>query len=166
MIFSYRLIQKHIQTGKRINKPIDDLGETGKLANLNLERLSNYRTKQNLQNSISFLQSQQGKLKVVTKVLTRMGELNTLANSPIANKSTKVIYDREFKELQEEIRDIGTSKWNGISLFSSQASKVLVGNAIDAISKNGTVELPDGGHESGASGSVSHDLLPQSVCSN
>ena len=124
-------IQKHIQTGKRINKPIDDLGENGKLANLNLERLSNYRTKQNLQNSISFLQSQQGKLKVVTKVLTRMGELNTLANSPIANKSTKVIYDREFKELQEEIRDIGTSKWNGISLFSSQASKVLVGNAID-----------------------------------
>jgi flagellin-like hook-associated protein FlgL len=90
-------IQKHIQTGKRINKPIDDLGETGKLANLNLERLSNYRTKQNLQNSISFLQSQQGKLKVVTKILTRMGELHTLANSPIANKSTKVIYDAEFK---------------------------------------------------------------------
>lgn len=124
-------IQKHIQTGKRINKPIDDLGETGKLANLNLERLSNYRTKQNLQNSISFLQSQQGKLKVVTKILTRMGELHTLANSPIANKSTKVIYDAEFKEMQEEIRDIGTSKWNGISLFSSQASRVLVGDAID-----------------------------------
>ena len=124
-------IQKHIQTGKRINKPIDDVGETGKLANLNLERLSNYRTKQNLQNSISFLQSQQGKLKVVTKILTRMGELHTLANSPIANKSTKVIYDAEFKELQEEIRDIGASKWNGISLFSSQASRVLVGDAID-----------------------------------
>ena len=44
------------------------------------------------------MQSQQGKLKVVTKILTRMGELHTLANSPIANKSTKVIYDAEFKE--------------------------------------------------------------------
>ena len=43
-------IQKHIQTGKRINKPID----CGKLANLNLERLSNYRTKQNLQIQFHF----------------------------------------------------------------------------------------------------------------
>ena len=77
------------------------------------------------------MQSQQGKLKVVTKILSRIGELHTLANSPIANKITKVIYDAEFKELQEEIRDIGASKWNGISLFSSQASRVLVGDAID-----------------------------------
>lgn len=124
-------IQRKLQTGNRINKPMDDLGEASKLSKLKLEKLSNGKIKHNLQNSISFLQTQGQKLKIVSKILTRMGELHTLANSPIANKSDKVIYDSEFKELQEEIRDIGASKWNGISLFSSQASRVLVGDAID-----------------------------------
>lgn len=124
-------IQRQLQTGNRINKPIDDLGEASKLSKLKLEKLSNSKIKHNLQNSISFLQSQEQKLKIVSKILTRMGELKTFSDSPIADKSTKVIYDNEFKELQEEIRDIGASKWNGISLFSSQASRVLVGDAID-----------------------------------
>ena len=124
-------IQKHIQTGKRINKPSDDIGEAGKISALKLEKLINNKIKQNLQSSISFLQSMQDKLGIVGKILTRMSELKTFADSPVADNQTLATLDEEFKELQEEIRTIGTSKWNGISLFSSQASKVLVGDAIE-----------------------------------
>ena len=110
----------HLQTGKKINKASDDVGAFSVNSKLNSEITRKNRRVQNLQNSFSFLQSQDSALKKAGHILTRMGELKTFFESPTFSASDKATYDEEFKELQLSLKDLRNSKYNGISLFSRE----------------------------------------------
>ena len=124
-------IQRHLQTGRKIINNHEDSGGLGSITRLNSTVLRNQAIQQNLQGSLSLLQAQDGMFKVIGNILDRSAELKTKFNSTMYNKHEKAYYDDEFTELQNELRQIAQSKWNGVSLFSTQDSKTLFGQAVD-----------------------------------
>ena len=115
----------HLQTGKKINEAKDDVGAFSVNAKINAELKQKTQRVQNLQNSLSFLQVQDGALKSAGNILIRMGELKTQFEAPTFNGSDKEIFDEEFKELQIQLKKIRESKFNGVSLFCSADDKNL-----------------------------------------
>jgi flagellin-like hook-associated protein FlgL len=124
-------INRHLQTGKRVLDPADDVGEASKLGKTKLDLIKNRNIQSNLQNSLSLLQAQDGMYNTIGDILSRSSELKTLFSSPVAGDQAKAAYNQEFQELQHELRAIAKSKWNGISLFSTQDSRTLFGPAVD-----------------------------------
>jgi flagellin len=80
----------------------------------------------NIGNAVSFLQTQDGVLKVAGKVLDRMGELRTLYTDPTKSPSDKSNYDSEFAELQNQLSDLTSEAFNNVSLFGSADLSVNV----------------------------------------
>ena len=124
-------INRHLQTGKRVLDPADDVGEASKLGKTKLDLIKNRNIQSNLQNSLSLLQAQDGMYSTIGDILSRSSELKTLFSSPVSGDQAKVAYNEEFQELQHELRAIAKSKWNGISLFSTQDSRTLFGPSVD-----------------------------------
>lgn len=114
-----------LQTGKKINRPSDDVGtfETNLKLKAELKRKS--QRIQNLQNSLSFLQVQDGSLETAGKIIIRIAELKVKHESQTINSSSKAVFDEEFRELQIELKKIRRSKFNGVSLFSTANDKNL-----------------------------------------
>ena len=73
----------------------------------------------NVNNSLSFLQTQDGVLKTADKVLNRMSELATLAQDVTKSTSDLSLYNTELDQLQGQLQLMVGEKFNGISLFSS-----------------------------------------------
>ena len=124
-------INRHLQTGKRVMDARDDVGEASKLSKIKMDLVKNRKIQGNLQNSLSLLQAQDGMFKVIGDILNRSSELKIKFDSPVANSAEKEAYNKEFIELQGELRSIAQSKWNGVSLFSTQNSRTLFGPSVD-----------------------------------
>ena len=94
--------------------------------------LKNLRTaKGNIQNSLSFLQTQDAALVTIGKIIDRCAELKASHLSPFLTDNQKENYDKEFRELQLELRDIREYKFNGVSLFALEEDPTLVSDAVD-----------------------------------
>lgn len=120
-----RKINSHLQTGKRVNEAKDDAAAFSMSSKINYELQQKIQRAQNLQNSLSFLQLQDGALKTAGKIITRISELKTFFDAPTFNASDKAAYDEEFKELQIQLKKIRRSKFNGVSLFSTANDRNL-----------------------------------------
>ena len=86
----------------------------------------------NLQNGLSFLESQDAAQSRLGAIITRMTELRHRYDDLTLNSGDKNNLNREFKELKEEINSIARGKFNGVSLFSNQSdtqSKLVVNTA-------------------------------------
>jgi flagellin len=108
-----------LSSGSRIVQPIDDAG--GLAVSMKLEssivRLSG--AQKNVQNATSFLEVQDGVLSSAGKILNRMIELKGLSDDVMKNQSDTENYNREFKDLQMQIYDMASLKFNGVSLFAT-----------------------------------------------
>jgi flagellin len=111
-----------LASGSRIVNPSDDAGGLAVGNKLAATLNRNTRAQQNVQNSISFLQVQDGALTQVGKILDRMSELKTMSLDVTKNASDIANYDAEFNQLQDQLSNIKEEKFNGISLFTSGAS--------------------------------------------
>jgi flagellin-like hook-associated protein FlgL len=88
----------------------------------------------NVQNGLSFLESQDAAQGRLGDIITRMAELRQRFDDPTLNTGDGNNLNREFKELKEEIKSIAKGKFNGISLFSNESdnqSKLVVNTATD-----------------------------------
>jgi flagellin len=77
----------------------------------------------NVQNATSFLEVQDGILSSAGKILNRMIELKGLSDDVMKNASDTENYNREFKDLQEQIFDMAALKFNGVSMFAQFSSE-------------------------------------------
>jgi len=94
----------------------------------------------NVNNAISFNQTQDGYLQKVNDALTRMSELTVSAQDVTKTTSDRALYQQEFGTLQTYVKDVATKDFNGVSLFSGSTLKVTTdsdGNKFD----NGGVNL-------------------------
>jgi flagellin len=111
-----------LSSGSRIVQPIDDAG--GLAVSMKLEsavvRLNG--AQKNVQNATSFLEVQDGVLSSAGKILNRMIELKGLSDDVMKNASDTENYNREFKDLQEQIYDMTALKFNGVSIFAQFSS--------------------------------------------
>ena len=70
-----------------------------------------------------FLEVQDGVLASAGKILNRMIELKGLSDDVMKNSSDSANYNREFQDLQQQIYDMASLKFNGVSMFAQFSSK-------------------------------------------
>jgi len=115
-----------LSSGRRITEPADDAGglavsmkleHTGKV----LQGVSN-----NISNAISLLQVQDGALKSVADIVSRIGELEAMYKDPTKSTSDKAAYDAEFGDLKAQISAIGANtKFNDVNVFGASTGNVM-----------------------------------------
>ncbi len=108
-----------LSSGSKIVNPSDDAGGLAVSMKLSAAARRQGAVNTNIGNSVSYLQTQDGALKVAAKVLDRMSELRTLYDDPTKSSSDLANYDSEFTELQTQLTDIAGEKFNSVSLFGS-----------------------------------------------
>lgn len=121
-------LQKSLQrlsSGSRIVTSSDDAGGLAVSMKMSAALKRTEATAINLQNAKSFLQTQDGAFKVADKVLSRMSELATLANDPTKNPGDIALYDKEFRNLQQQLTSLGTEEFNGVRLFGTGSALVV-----------------------------------------
>ena len=114
-----------LSSGSRINSSFDDAGGLAVSMKMSASIRRTEAASANVQNSISFLQTQDGVLKTADKVLNRMSELATLAQDVTKSTNDLALYDTELDVLKNQLNLMLNEKFNGISLFSSGASAGL-----------------------------------------
>ncbi|MBX3739040.1 MAG: flagellin [Candidatus Didemnitutus sp.] len=115
-----------LSSGSKIVNPSDDAGGLAVSMKFSAAAKRSAAAATNIGNAVSFLQTQDGVLKVAGKVLDRMSELHTLYQDPTKNSDDLANYDAEFTELQSELDSLGDEKFNDVSLFGSTALSVKV----------------------------------------
>ena len=108
-----------LSSGNRINSPSDDAGGMAVAYKMESTLKRTEAAIQNSQNGLSYLQVQDGALKTVGNILTRMSELRTMSMDITKNDGDIENYSKEFIELQSQINQIGKQQFNGISLFAT-----------------------------------------------
>ncbi len=119
-----------LSSGSRIVQPVDDAG--GLAVSMKLEssvtRLQG--AQKNVQNATSFLEVQDGVLSSAGKILNRMIELKGLSDDVMKNSSDSASYNREFQDLQRQIYDMASLKFNGVSMFAQFSSEANNAEAV------------------------------------
>jgi flagellin len=155
-----------LSSGSKIVAPSDDAG--GLAVSMKLAAASKRQgsVANNVGNAVSYLQTQDGALKVAGKILDRMSELRTLYSDATKNTSDQANYDTEFKALSAQLNAITSEKFNGISLFASSGNDKTIyatedlssttaitvaardlsnsSSGVGALSNNGTVSMTSG----------------------
>lgn len=108
-----------LSSGSKIVNPADDAGGLAVSMKLSAAAVRQGAIATNIGNASSFLQTQDGVLKVAGKVLDRMGELKTLYSDPTKNADDLKNYDAEFEALSKQLLALTNEEFNGVKLFGS-----------------------------------------------
>jgi flagellin len=119
---SSTMLQKslnRLSSGSKIVNPADDAGGLAVSMRLSAAARRSGAASTNVANSVSFLQTQDGALKVAGKVLERVSELKVLAQDPTKSSTDTANYDTEFSQLKLQLTSLAAEKFNGINLFAN-----------------------------------------------
>ena len=108
-----------LSSGNRINKPSDDPGGLAVSMKLKHAITVTNATKNNVDNALSFTDTQDGALESIAGILDRMSTIRTSYGSGTATTSDKSSYASEFKELQKSLNSFRSETFNSLSLFST-----------------------------------------------
>jgi flagellin len=111
-----------LSSGSRINSSADDAGGLAVSMKMSASIRRTDATSANVNNSLSFLQTQDGVLKTADKILNRMSELATLAQDVTKAPSDLALYDTELSQLKGQLNLMVGEEFNGISLFDNGVS--------------------------------------------
>ncbi len=110
-----------LSSGQRINKPSDDPGGLAVSMKLKNAITVTEATKRNVDNALSYTDTQDSALESVADILDRMSTIKTSYGSGTATTSDLSSYASEFKELQKQLDVFKSETFNSLSLFSSSA---------------------------------------------
>jgi flagellin len=106
-----------LSSGSRIVNSSDDAGGLAVSMKLGAAIRRTDATAANVGNAISFLQTQDGVLKVADKVLNRMSELATLALDVTKTTEDIALYQTEYDELALQLESMTSEAFNQTDLF-------------------------------------------------
>ena len=107
-----------LSSGSKIVSPSDDAGGLAVSMKLSAAATRSGAANINIGNSTSYLQTQDGALKVAGKVLDRMSELATLHQDATKSPSDVANYATEFTALVAQLTTIKGWQFNGLDLFN------------------------------------------------
>jgi flagellin len=138
-----------LSSGSKIVNPSDDAAGLAVSEKLDAQNRRVKAATTNVQNAISYVQTADGFMSGMTKILSRMSELAILGKDVTKNTTDIALYQQEFSALQEQLRatiggssaDIGGTAdvdtplgaFNGITLFGTNATgglAVTIGQAV------------------------------------
>jgi flagellin len=140
-----------LSSGSKIVNPADDAGGLAVSMKISAAAKRSAAASSNIGNAVSFLQTQDGVLKVAAKILDRMSELATLHTDPTKNSTDLANYEAEFTELSTELGNLAGEEFNGIALFANSitvktnesGSQSLSFTAVDLATDTGSVDITD-----------------------
>lgn len=141
-----------LSSGSKIVTPSDDAGGLAVSMKLSAAAKRSSAAATNIGNAVSYLQTQDGVLKVTGKILERMGELATLYTDPTKNSDDIANYSAEFDQLTTELGNLAAETFNGNSLFggsdldvqtNEDGSQSVTLTAIDLSTDTGSVDITD-----------------------
>jgi len=138
---SNAMLQKslnRLSSGSRIINPSDDAGGLALATKLTAAAHRQGAVENNIGNATSLLQTQDGALKVASKILDRVSELKALYADPTKNSNDLANYDAEFTALQSQLTATATEAFNGVNLFGSNSVTV---STTEAVSTGAAVSL-------------------------
>ena len=106
-----------LSSGNKIVEPQDDAAGLAVSSRLDSEKYRNLSTITNLQNAVSFVQTQNGYLNEVASALERMSELTLLAQDATKSNTDRELYDKEFQELKNFVNSTVSKTFNGVAMF-------------------------------------------------
>lgn len=113
-----------LSSGSKIVNPEDDAGGLAVSLKFDAQINRNNAAKSNVLNALSFNQTRDGYLQKVQKALDRMSELSVLAQDVTKTENDRALYNKEFQELVNFIKETSQKDFNGISLFTSTDLKI------------------------------------------
>ena len=114
-------IVRRITSGSKIHATKDSGALSASLKLLsNKYQLSSKMS--NVQNSVSYLQTQSSAINQAKSILFKMAELKIRFDDPTLNEKDRGIYNLEFSELSDQLEGLKRKTFNGISLFSGTGS--------------------------------------------
>ena len=137
-----------LSSGKRIVRPTDDAA--GMAVQLKMKAAINrgFAAKNNIQNAISLLRTQDGVLTTATSVVDRIAELKAMSTDATKNSEDLLNYDEEFQVLRQQLTDLQNEKFNGVSLFV--AAHTDQGSVTDTVDGVFTIYTTEQGSAAGA----------------
>ena len=129
-----------LSSGSRIISPEDDAAGMAQSIKFDAQINRNSASNVNVQNAVSFSQTQDGFLQKVQKALDRMSELTVLAQDSTKTNSDLSNYQSEFTQLQSYVSDITGKQFNGVSLFASSGLAITIDSDAVTFAMN-TAEL-------------------------
>ena len=115
-----------LSSGSRIIQPSDDAAGLAVASRIDAQINRIQAAKYNVNNAVSFVQTQHGYVQKIGKALDRMGELSILAQDGTKTDSDRDLYNKEFSQLQSYISSAATKDFNGVSLFSPSNLEVAI----------------------------------------
>ena len=115
-----------LSSGSKINSPADDSAGLAVSMNLTAQMGRNTAASDNVNNAISFNQTQDGYLQQVSNALNRMSELSVQSQDVTKSDSDRSLYQQEFKTLATYINNVATKDFNGVTLFAGGNLNVTV----------------------------------------
>ena len=113
---------QRLSSGSRINSSFDDAGGLAVSMKLSASIRRTEATQANVNNALSFLQTQDGVLKNAEKVVVRMAELASLATDVTKSSSDRALYQTEVDTLKQQLQSMIEEEFNGVSLFSTASA--------------------------------------------
>ena len=110
-----------LSSGRRIVNPGEDSGAHSQVAKIGSKHKRDIANLQNLQNLVSYSQTQDGILSQVGEILHRMNELATRALDVTTNDGDRENYNKEFLELADQLEELKSETFNGVDLFGAGA---------------------------------------------
>ena len=133
-----------LSSGSRINSAYDDAGGLAVSMKMSASIRRTDATLANVNNSIAFLQTQDGVIKTADKILSRMSELATLAQDVTKTTNDLSLYNTELSQLKGQLNLMLEEKFNGINLFDAGANANASGQALDVDATLTVVASHDG----------------------
>ena len=115
---------QRLSSGSRINSSMDDAGGLAVSMRLSASIRRTEATQANMQNAVSFLQTQDGVLKNAEKVIVRMAELASFGTDVTKSNDDRALYQTEIDTLKQQLQSMIEEEFNGVSLFSITAGNL------------------------------------------
>ena len=131
-----------MSTGSRLISSSIDAGGLAVSTKLGAAIGRTQATSTNVQNSLSFLQTQDGALQQAGAIMNRISELKIMSDDFTKSESDLAGYNAEFRELSEQLENIQGETFNGVNLFSENDGELTV-NTTESGSGTVTVSQAD-----------------------
>jgi flagellin len=143
-----------LSSGSKITSPASDSAGLAVSMKLNAQIARTGAAQGNVNNAVSFNQTQDGYLQQVNTALTRMSELAISAQDVTKTTSDRQLYNQEYQTLGAYVNNVATKSFNGVSLFSGATLNVTT-DSEGATFSNVGVNLGNTTYTTATSGDIS-----------
>ena len=126
-----------LSSGSKIVSPEDDAAGLAQSIRLGAQIKANDSIRSNINNAISFSQTQDSIMQKAASAADRMGELAFLSLDNTKTDTDRSNYIVEFQGLQNFLGLLAQRKFNGLDVFSSDNLNITIGSNGETFSMTG-----------------------------